>query len=355
MVDPTRVLAPRPSMLDYDRMQADFDLKKQYMLANQQLAQAKIATGANLPAPMQIANRMFELEQAMANPNLTDQERYDANRQYNLLGQSAKTYGFQSGIEYGVPQMGRANVGIIDGLQGRGGTQFMPPINQATPIGGFGGAAGSIAAEKKRQEELAKDQAAAQANIDSAKLSSETMLKAINDLSSHPGFSSVVGAKGASQLFGLKDEPFGGTDAAGAKAIIDQIKGGTFLEGFQRLKGAGAITEIEGLKGEQAIARLSTAQSEADFKKSLKDLQDIVEKGYENLQKKATGDYSIPGALAMPQQLALPPMPENEFELNNPPVNVQLNYPAVQLGQIEDGYVYMGGDPASPSSWKELR
>ena len=51
------------------------------------------------PAPMQVAGRMFELEQAIHNPNLSQQERFLAQREYSLLGQSAKTYGFDRGLE----------------------------------------------------------------------------------------------------------------------------------------------------------------------------------------------------------------------------------------------------------------
>jgi hypothetical protein len=72
---------------------------------------------SSTPAPMQIANQMYSLEQTMNNPNLSEQDRFNAQRQYNLLGQAAKTYGFDRGME--------VNSGT-----------FAPPMGQPqTPMG----------------------------------------------------------------------------------------------------------------------------------------------------------------------------------------------------------------------------
>ena len=43
-------------------------------------------------------------------------------------------------------------------------------------------------------------------------------------------------------------------EGQGFAAIIDQLKGKTFLSGYQKLKGTGNVSEIEGLKTEQAQA-----------------------------------------------------------------------------------------------------
>lgn len=63
--------------------------------------------------------------------------------------------------------------------------------------------------------------------------------------------------------------------------IVDQLRGQTFLQAYERLKGGGQITEVEGKKGEGAIARLNQAQSVEDFDAALMDLEDVVTKGYE--------------------------------------------------------------------------
>lgn len=99
----------------------------------------------------------------------------------------------------------------------------------------------------------------------------------------HPGFESAVGA---TWMPGARLVP--GTDAAGFMARFDQIKGASFLEAFEALKGGGAITEKEGGKGTDAINRMSIATDEKEFIRAAMDLQDVVRKGVENAQKRAT-------------------------------------------------------------------
>jgi hypothetical protein len=55
-----------------------------------------------------------------------------------------------------------------------------------------------------------------------------------------------------------------------------QIEGKTFLEAFESLRGGGAITEVEGAKGQQAISRMNKAQSEVEYIKAARELQDVV-------------------------------------------------------------------------------
>lgn len=68
-----------------------------------------------------------------------------------------------------------------------------------------------------------------------------------------------------------------GTDATNFRVALDQIKGQTFLQAFNSLKSGGQITEIEGKKATDAIARLDTAQSTPEFKAALNDLQSVVQ------------------------------------------------------------------------------
>lgn len=70
-----------------------------------------------------------------------------------------------------------------------------------------------------------------------------------------------------------------------AQPIIDQLRGQAFLQAFDTLKGGGAITEIEGEKAEQAIARLSQTQYEPDFAQALKELRDIMAVGMERARQ----------------------------------------------------------------------
>lgn len=111
----------------------------------------------------------------------------------------------------------------------------------------------------------------------------------------HPGFGTVVGfAGGPGNLFGLKKEPISGTDAAGFKALLDQVQGVAFLQAFQDLKGGGAITQIEGEKASNAISRLRSSLSEDEFVRAANELKEIIRAGVQ--RAKARGGGQPPGA-----------------------------------------------------------
>jgi hypothetical protein len=65
-------------------------------------------------------------------------------------------------------------------------------------------------------------------------------------------------------------------DAVAFEAYHDQIKGKAFLAAFESLKGGGPITDVEGIKAEQATARLNLAQDEEDYKQALVDLKGVI-------------------------------------------------------------------------------
>lgn len=107
--------------------------------------------------------------------------------------------------------------------------------------------------------------------------------------SAHPGFSSSVGAKGLSSLFGMRKEPIAGTDAADFKSLLNQVTGQAFLEARQALKGGGAITDMEGNKAQTAITRMSEAQSEQAFKAAAKEFRDVLQTAKDRAEKMKTG------------------------------------------------------------------
>ncbi|YCT77689.1 D-Ala-D-Ala carboxypeptidase family metallohydrolase [Stenotrophomonas maltophilia] len=112
---------------------------------------------------------------------------------------------------------------------------------------------------------------------------STNAINLIDKALSHPGLATAVGASGRTDPRNY----IPGTDATDFRVLLDQIKGGTFLQAFQSLKGGGAITEVEGTKAEQAIARLNRDQSEAAFKQSLQDLRDVAQAAITRAQTKA--------------------------------------------------------------------
>ena len=87
----------------------------------------------------------------------------------------------------------------------------------------------------------------------------------------HPGFEDVIGAtwRPGARLFP-------GTDAADFDSYLEQAQGSAFLEGFDKLRGGGSITEKEGEKATAALTRMKRSISEKEFVKAARELRDII-------------------------------------------------------------------------------
>ena len=133
---------------------------------------------------------------------------------------------------------------------------------------------------KKEERQSAKE----------AKITSiQSQIGVIDKALTHPGRETSTGLSG-------KIDPrnyIPGTEAADFRAVLDQIGGTAFLQAFESLKGGGQITEVEGKKATDAIARLSRAQSDIEFEKSLKDLRSVMVNGLER-QRKASSTVQTP-------------------------------------------------------------
>jgi hypothetical protein len=143
-----------------------------------------------------------------------------------------------------------------------------------------------IAAEAKAKEQ-GKAQAKFEANAPQALVTAKNAVTKINELLTHPGLNSAVGLGGISTL-GIPGVAnyIPGTDAADFKARLDEVLGGAFMEAFNTLKGGGQITEKEGEKATAAITRMSTSQSEAEFKKAAKEFQSVIKSGIDMSEKR---------------------------------------------------------------------
>jgi len=122
----------------------------------------------------------------------------------------------------------------------------------------------------------------------------------------HPGFQGVVGATllpGARLVQGTSEADF--------DAMLEQVLGGAFLEAYERLKGTGQITEIEGKKATQAISRMGRAVSEAEFMQAAKEFRSALETAMERtstrLERARTRtEPPVPQANARPPAAAAP-------------------------------------------------
>lgn len=112
--------------------------------------------------------------------------------------------------------------------------------------------------------------------------SSQRLISGIDQLLADPALGQGLGIEGFLRKpladLGLDEE------TARVRAKIDQVRGDVFLSAFATLKGGGQITELEGTKAEQAQARLSTAQSEEDFRDALNELKFYTELGIRRMR-----------------------------------------------------------------------
>lgn len=128
-----------------------------------------------------------------------------------------------------------------------------------------------------------QDQANSRARAKEAGISAiGNQIGVIDKALDHPGRKTSTGLSGT--LDPRNYVP--GTDATDFRAVLDQIGGTAFLQAFESLKGGGAITEMEGKKATDAIARLNRAQSDGEFEVALNDLRQVMTDGYKRMSGK---------------------------------------------------------------------
>lgn len=122
----------------------------------------------------------------------------------------------------------------------------------------------------------------AQANLPQVVDQAQQSIKVIDDVLKHPGLAANFGTSGM-----LPNRP--GSEAADAKAYLDQIRGGSFLTAYNQLRGGGQISNTEGAKAEAAYARMTSAQSVNAFKQAAQDYKDIINKVVVRTRNTASG------------------------------------------------------------------
>lgn len=175
---------------------------------------------------------------------------------------------------------------LVDVPDGQGGTRKMPLDMAASAL--RNGPAGAQAAMEGGQLEgggmgYRPSEATVEARESLPRVleQADAMIQSIDGLVNHPGLSSAVGMR----VPGWSYVP--GTEAANFASRLDQLKGQAFLQAFESLKGGGQITEVEGKKATDAIARLSQNQSEAAFKESMRELREVLVSAKNRAYRKA--------------------------------------------------------------------
>ena len=117
------------------------------------------------------------------------------------------------------------------------------------------------------------------------------VLDLLDKIESHEGLDSVIGFKGPSSLFGLKDDPIGGSPGASALTLIDNLEAKNFITAVGQFKakgGAGSLSDSEGKKLASSLTSLSREQSLESFKESLNEVRRLVKLGMTRAKQKKT-------------------------------------------------------------------
>lgn len=149
---------------------------------------------------------------------------------------------------------------------------------------------GGVSGAQAQNTQLGESRGTAIANMPSIRNTTRMALETVDKMLAHPGMETATG------LSGMIDPRnyIPGTDASNFLALKKQAQGQVFLDAFQALKGGGAITEVEGLKAEQAKARMDAAQSDEEFRAALNDYANALRRGLQVAEER-TGQLGPSG------------------------------------------------------------
>lgn len=101
----------------------------------------------------------------------------------------------------------------------------------------------------------------------------DDLLTNIDEMITHPGRKAATGRSG---LIPETAQAIFNQDAKNFIVRAKQLSGSVFLQGFEKLKGGGPITEVEGQQAKDATARMDRAQSEEAYLEALNDFKKVV-------------------------------------------------------------------------------
>ncbi|MGO8154419.1 transglycosylase SLT domain-containing protein [Rhizobium leguminosarum] len=124
-------------------------------------------------------------------------------------------------------------------------------------------------------------------------MQADQTIKNIDQLLTSKGLNSIVGS-----VDQFRPSWTMGADGRDALTRLKQLQGGAFLQAYGLLKGGGQITEVEGGKAQDAMARMDRSLDEQHFRAALKDFRDAVEQGVAKMKERAK--VAAPSAPADP-------------------------------------------------------
>jgi len=154
--------------------------------------------------------------------------------------------------------------------------------NPYIPVGADVGLKRDLAGASATGKEQAENVVKAQQALPLVENNSDMIEKQIKEVLAHPGRDAATGA-------GALVPAIPGTDQGAFVSRLNQLKGDAFLQAFQSLKGAGAITDIEGKKAGEALSRMDRSLKKSEFDAAAKDFLEIVNHGRERARQEASG------------------------------------------------------------------
>lgn len=153
-------------------------------------------------------------------------------------------------------------------------------LSPLTDVAGNEAARASAVVQGKAQGQAAFD-------LPAVELRSQTAINSINDLKS----------RNIGQRFGMQGKLYAipGTDGADVQSLVRQVTSQAFLNAFDQLRGAGAITEVEGQAATAAITRLQDQNiSVAEALNAMDELQGYYRKGIQVARQRAVKAPVLP-------------------------------------------------------------
>jgi hypothetical protein len=182
---------------------------------------------------------------------------------------------------------------------------FQPVQTQIVDVGGVPTLASRIPGAQTQQIASLPDVAGNAAAVESARLQGKSQGQAAFDLPgiefrSQTAINSITDLKSRNigQRFGMQGKLYAipGTEGADIQSLVTQVTNQAFLNAFDQLRGAGAITQTEGEAATAAITRLKDQNiSVGEALKAMNELQGYYRRGIEVARQKATKAPVLPG------------------------------------------------------------
>jgi hypothetical protein len=312
-IDPMAAMGAQSQQLGMDRTRqqmrhSEEDLKMAYAQANRQAQQmaatmsaqqrqeeaAKLERGLAALSIAQSPEQWAQIATQIGQPELAGQ--FD---QKEML--IAQALGLKGALEMQQgPKPAQFGLQPVYGTDAQGNTVLMQLGNDGSAAmtrlpEGVRPDLGIASMERARGTEIGKQTATAELGVGSAIAKGQEALALIQSIASDPALPSITG-----MLQGrMPPVSQAGTDL---NVKIEQLQGKVFLEAFESLKGGGAITEIEGIKAERAIARLNRAQSDSSYRQALTELAEVIASGMDRARSRAgSAQQGQPAPQAGPQ------------------------------------------------------